>query len=39
MQLDRSQKPEDEPSVQLVFFWILTIDSGPFWLLDSENRK
>jgi len=25
--------------VQLVFFWILTNVSGPFWLLASDNRE
>jgi len=40
----RSQKPEarskkQKTPVQLVFFWILTIASGPFWLLSSDNRQ
>jgi hypothetical protein len=26
----RSQKPEEEPPVRLVFFWLLTIDSESF---------
>jgi hypothetical protein len=32
----RSQKPEEKhPQLHDVFFWILTIESGFFWLLDS----
>jgi len=31
----RSQKPEEDSPVQLVFFWLLTVVSGPFWLLAS----
>ena len=26
----RSQKPEEDSPVRLFFFWLLTIDSGPF---------
>jgi hypothetical protein len=35
---DRRQKQKKTP-VQPVFFWILTIASGPFWLLSSDNRQ
>jgi hypothetical protein len=35
----RSQKSEEHPQVQLVFFLLLTIASGPFWLLDSDFRQ
>jgi hypothetical protein len=39
----RSQKPEarskkDAP-LRNVFFWLLTIASGPFWLLASDSRQ
>jgi hypothetical protein len=32
----RSKKQEEGSPVQVVFFWILTIDSKPFWLLASD---
>jgi hypothetical protein len=35
----RSQKPEDEPPAQRVSFWLLTVVSGPFWLLASDDRQ
>jgi hypothetical protein len=40
----RSKKPEARskkktPPVHLVFFWLLTIVSGLFWLLASDNRQ
>jgi hypothetical protein len=31
----RSKKQEEGRPVQLVFFWLLTVVSGPFWLLAS----
>jgi hypothetical protein len=34
----RSQKPEEDSLVQVVFFWLLTNVSGPFWLLASVQR-
>ena len=36
----RSKKQEEDSPVRLVFFfWLLTIDSGPFWLLASDLRQ
>jgi uncharacterized oligopeptide transporter (OPT) family protein len=32
----RSKKQEEDSPVRLVFFWLLTIVSGLFWLLDSS---
>jgi hypothetical protein len=31
-----SKKQEEDSPVQRVFFWLLTIVSGPFWLLASD---
>jgi hypothetical protein len=35
----RSKKQEEGPPVRLVYYLLLTIVSGPFWLLTSDNRQ
>jgi hypothetical protein len=37
MQEARSKKQEELPLVQIVFFWLLTIVRGLFWLLASDE--
>jgi hypothetical protein len=35
----RSKKQEEDSPVRLAFFWLLTIVSGPFWLLAADCRQ